>query len=141
MKLTSKQVNEIAQDLQAGMKVFINRENLEIRTILDWDDMYGDSEIWEEELKKIDDEWTDYVVLEKLESRESFRIMEAFVDEVDDEKMKEDLIKILNRKSPFANFKAEVEDSLFRQKWFDFRTKKFEEYVKDQLEMNDLEYE
>jgi len=141
MKLTSKQVNEIAQELEAGMKVFINRENLEIRTILDWDDMYGNSEIWEEELKKIDEEWTDYVVLEKLESRESFRIMEAFVDEVDDEKMQEDLVKILNRKSPFANFKDEVENSLYRQKWFAFRTKKFEDYVRDQLEMNDLEYE
>ena len=141
MKLSSKQINEIAQNLETGMKVFINRESLEIRTILDWDEMYGDSEIWDEELEKIENEWTDYVVLEKLESRESFRIMEDFIEEVDDKKMQEDLIKILNRKSPFANFKAEIESSPYRQEWFNFRTKKYEDYVKEQLEQENIEYD
>ena len=141
MKLTLKQINEIAQNLETGMKVFINRENLEIRTILDWDEMYGDSEVWEEELEKIENEWTDYVVLDKLESRESFRIMEDFIEEVDDKKIQEDLIKILNRKSPFANFKAEIESSPYRQEWFNFRTKKFEDNVKEQLEQENIEYE
>ncbi len=141
MKLTSKQINEIAQNLEAGMKVFINRESLEIRTILDWDEMYGDTEIWDEELEKIEKEWTDYVVIKKLESRESFRIMEDFIDEIDDKRMQEDLIKILNRKSPFSNFKAEIEDSSYRQEWFNFRTKRFEEYVKEQMELENIEYE
>ena len=141
MKLTSKQINEIAPNLETGMKVFINRESLEIRTILDWDVMYGDSGIWEEELEKIENEWADYIVIEKLESRESFRIMADFIEEVDDKKMQEDLIKILNRKSPFANFKAEIESSSFRQEWFNFRTKKYEDYVKEQLDYEGIEYE
>jgi hypothetical protein len=140
MKLTSKQINEIAQDLECGMKVFINRDNLEFRTILDWGDFY-DPGPWTEELEKIESEWTDYVVIEKLESREAFRIMEDFIDEIDDTSFRQDLIKILNRKSPFANFKAEIESSDFRQQWFTFRTKKFEEYVKDQLEMENIEFE
>ncbi|MBN1181102.1 MAG: hypothetical protein JXB49_02365 [Bacteroidales bacterium] len=33
MKLTSKQINDIVQDLEAGMKIFINRATLEYRTI------------------------------------------------------------------------------------------------------------
>ena len=141
MRLTVKQIVEIAQDLEAGMKIFINRENLEIRTILDWDDMYGDNGIWQEELEKIQYEWAEYVVITKMESSEAFEIMEAFVDEVQDKRLHEDLVKILNRRSPFANFKAEVESSLYRQEWFDFRLNKFIDYVKDQLESERIEFE
>ncbi len=141
MRLTLKQIVEIAQDLEAGMKIFINRENLEIRTILDWDDMYGDNGFWQEELEKIQYEWADFVIITKMESREAFEIMEAFVDEVQDKRLQEDLVKILNRRSPFANFKAEVESSLYRQEWFDFRLNKFIDYVKDQLESERIEFE
>ncbi|HLF33082.1 MAG TPA: UPF0158 family protein [Cyclobacteriaceae bacterium] len=140
MKLTAKQINEIAQELEAGMKIFTDRENLEIRTILDWDDI-TDPGIWHKEQKKIEREWPDYITIEKLEPGESFRIMESFVDEINDIKLKQDLIKILSRKSPFANFKAEIESSAYRQKWFDFRTMKYEEYVKAQLEVENIEFE
>jgi hypothetical protein len=51
-----------------------------------------------------------------MESWEAFQIMEDFIEE-----LTEDLITILNRKSPFANFKAEIESSSSQQKWFDFR--------------------
>jgi len=133
MKITPKQINEIAQELEAGMKVYINEETLEIRSILDWEDI-TDNELWEEELEKIENEWSDIAVIEKMESWEAFRVMEDFIDEVEDERLSEDLAKILSRKSPFANFKAEVETSPYRQKWFDFRLRKYEEYVKEKLE-------
>ena len=81
------------------------------------------------------------MTLEKPESRDAFRIMADFVDEVDDERLREDLVKILNRQSPFANYKAEIDESDYRQRWFDFRTKKHEEYVKEQLDRNGIEYE
>lgn len=140
MKVTSKQINEIAQDLETGMKVYLNKETLEFESVLDWDDM-TDPEPWDEIMEKIDNEWTDVVIFEKFESREAFKIMEDFVDEIDDQKLKEDLIKILNRKSPFANFKDEIESSAYRQKWFDFRTLKHEEYVKRLLDNENIEYE
>jgi len=53
MRITAKQTHDISQDIQTGMKVFINRENLETKSILDWDD-FGDTELWEEELEKIE---------------------------------------------------------------------------------------
>jgi hypothetical protein len=56
MKLSAKQINEIAQELIGGSKVFINRSDLEIRTVLDWDNVYGDNEFWDAELKKIENE-------------------------------------------------------------------------------------
>ena len=140
MKLTSKQINEIAQDLEAGMKVYLNKETLELESVLDWDDMIN-PEPWEKIMEKIENEWTDYMIFEKHESREAFQIMEDFVDKIDDQKFKEDLIKILNLKSPFANFKVKIESSAYRQKWFDFRTMKHEEYVKRQLDNENIEYE
>jgi hypothetical protein len=140
MKLTAKQINEIAQELEAGMKVYINKETLEFQTVLDWDDMNA-PEPWKKTMEKIENEWTDVLILEKLESRESFRIMEDFVYEIDDQKLREDLIKILSRRSPFANFKAEIDESAYRQKWFDFRTTKYEEYIREQLDFENIEYE
>ncbi len=140
MKLLAKQIREIAQLLEAGMKVFLNRETLEYRSILDWDDMV-DPEPWEEEMEKIDTEWADYIVISKMESRDAFRIMEDFLYEVDDQKQRENLIKILGRRSPFANFKAEIESSDYRQKWFDFRTKNFEDHVREQLDDENIKYE
>ncbi|MBL7128422.1 MAG: hypothetical protein ISS16_05485 [Ignavibacteria bacterium] len=138
MKITAKQIHEISEDLQTGMKVLINKETLEIKSILDWDDTFIDTEFWEEELEKIENEWTDYSVISKMESWEAFRIMEDFVAEITDERLKEDLRKILNRKSPFANFKSEIEASSYRQKWFDFRDLKYEDYVKEQLKLENF---
>jgi len=143
MKLSSKDINEIAQELETGMKVYLNRETLEFRSVLDWDDMYDtdNSEYWDEEVRKIEKEWKDYIVITKMETREAFRVMENFVSVVDDAKLQGDLIKILNRKSPFANFKDEIDSSDYRQKWFDFKAKSYEDYVREQLDYEDIEHE
>jgi len=109
--------------------------------MLDFDFMEDEEGFWEEEIEKIENQWDDYFVIEKLESREGFKIMAAFTDEVEDERLREDLIKILNRKSPFANFKDEIDSSAYRQKWFKFRTQKHEEYVMDMLESEGIDFE
>ena len=133
MKISGKQIHEISQDLQCCLKTFINRETGEIKSILDPNDVHSDPETWEEELDKIENEWIDYSVIEKMESWEAFQIMEDFLEEIKVERLKEDILKILNRKSPFANFKAEIESSSFRQNWFDFRVLKYEKYVRQKL--------
>ena len=141
MQITSKQINEVAKELEAGMKVYIHKETLEIKPILDWEDSYGDSEFWDEEFEEIEANWASFLVIEKMESWEAFKVMEEFIEEVEDERLSEDLAKILGRKSPFANFKAEVESSPYRQNWFDFRLKRYEDYVREQLEGGDFSFE
>ena len=121
------------------MRVYINNETLEIKPILDWEDSYSDTDIWDEDLKYIEENWSSYRVIEKMESWEAFRIMEEFAEAVGDEKLSNELLKILGRKSPFANFKAEVESSPYRQNWFDFRLKRYEDYVREQLEVEDFD--
>jgi hypothetical protein len=138
MKVTSEKINEIAQELEAGMKVYINRETLEIKSVLDWEDT-SDNEFWEEETEEVFNEWSDFIVISKMESWEAFKVMEEFVDFIEDEHFSESLIKILSRKSPFANFKAEVESSPYRQDWFDFKLSKYEDYVREHLEIEDFD--
>lgn len=139
MKITPKHIHEIAQELQCGMKVYVNRKNLEIKVILDWDNILDNEEFWEEELEKIEREWDDYIALTKMESREAFQIMENFAETIGDGRYQEYLFKILSRKSPFANFKAEIESSSYRQQWFDFRDRSYEAYVRAKLEFEGFE--
>ena len=141
MKITAKQIKDIAESLEAGMNVYINKKTLEIIDIPDLNDLYGDTDFWEEELEKIENNRKDYISISKLSSRDAFRIMEDFADEVDDRRLREDLIKILNRRSPFANFKAEIDGSDYREQWFDFRAEKYQEYVREQLEWEEIEFE
>jgi hypothetical protein len=138
MKVNKKIVSEIAQQLEAGMKVYLNKDTYEIKSVLDWDEIL-DYELWEKEENEILQEWTNYVVFTKMESYEAFSVMEEFVSEIEDINFREELVKVLNRKRPFANFKAIVETSDFRDKWFDFRLKRYIEYVKDQLEAEEFD--
>jgi hypothetical protein len=67
--------------------------------------------------------------------------MEKFIDEIPDENLQQNLIKILGRKSPFANFKDEIDESDYRQQWFDFKQKMYEDYVMVQLNIEKLPFE
>ena len=140
MRLTPKHINEIAQELDLGMKVYINKDTLEIKSILDWD-YIGDNEFWEEEMEAIDNNWGNFAVIEKMESWESFKVMEGFTEMIDDEFSRDELRKILSRKSPFANFKSEVESSPYRQNWFDYKQRKYEEYVVEKLKEEGIRIE
>ncbi len=128
MKITTKQIVDIAEDLQCGFNSYINKETYEVKSILDIEGLDGDTEIWEEELEKTEKEWKNFFVISKLKSWDSFKIMEDFVQEVDEESQ-EILIRILNNRRPFAHFKASVEDSKYREDWFDFKNLKIQEYV------------
>ena len=86
-------------------------------------------------LKYLD--WENYVTVEPLKSYESFKIMEAFVDTVADKTLQNKLIDALNRRKPFAGFNSVVDNSDYRQKWFDFKQQQLEEYVSMILKQND----
>jgi hypothetical protein len=139
-QLSKKQVYDISQELQCGMKVFVNTETLEYKSVMDMDDM-DDFGFWDEELEEIDNTWKKFFTIEKMSSIEGFQIMEKFVDELEEGYFRDNLIKILERKSPFANFKAEVESSKFREQWFEFRNAAYVGYVREELEMNGVAYE
>ena len=96
---------------------------------------YGE-DAWEDERKKIKKHPKDYLEIEKMDSRDSFRLMEAFINIVDSDKLRKDLINALNQRKPFGNFKYVIDNSgEYRQKWFDFKAEKMQEWVKEQVDM------
>jgi hypothetical protein len=137
------QIKEIADDLDAGFICYFNTKTGEIESVIDtdsWDSM--DNEIWDEIMEKIDENINDYWQFERMESHEAFKVMADFAESIDDPILQNNLIKILNRKSPFANFKAEIDESgPYRQKWFDFKKERYIEWVKEQLEGHKLSIE
>lgn len=135
IRLSSKQVNDIAQELDAGLKCYINKESGEYRSILDPDDTHDNEEFWQEELEKIHAEWSNYAVIEKMPSRLSFGMMEDFAASIENEEIRDRLFYALNRNKPFRNFRNEVdyrED--IRQRWFAFKQGVYEDYVRQELE-------
>ncbi len=59
--------------------------------------------------------------------------MEQFIDQITDPKFKMELENILQRKKPFQNFKDTIDNSDFRQEWFDFKKLELEKIVETQL--------
>jgi len=140
-----KTVHDIAGFIDCGLNCFLNPETLELEYI--HPNEFGGYDRFEE-----DDEeepvfkhnsWEKCITVEPRESHESFRIMEYFVDEVDDKQLKDKLVRALNNRHPFANFKTLVESSKYRQQWFDFKKKELEELVWDEIswQLNDNESE
>jgi hypothetical protein len=70
-----------------------------------------------------------------MESRESFKVMENFADNIpDSDPLKGQIFQALNRRSPFRNFKDIVESSDYRDEWFEYRGRRFLEHTSDQIE-------
>ena len=65
-----------------------------------------------------------------MESHDKFSIMDSFAEnEVADKKLRVILISALANKKPFRHFKAIIDNSSYREEWFAYQLKRFEEYV------------
>ena len=135
MKLTENQISEIAELLDAGLICFFHRPTGSIDYHPDPLDPYFDAEPWQETIDKIEELWDDYERIDKMDSNTAFRVMEAFADSINEKKVKSKLYNLLSRPKPFSNFKAEVETSIYRQDWFDFKKEAYIDWVKKQIEI------
>ena len=142
MKLTESQIEEIADNLDCGMRCFYNLKTGEIKTLLNFDNWIGaDEEPWEEESKEIDENWDDYFEFTGFETHESFRIMADFAERIDDPKLQDQLINALNRPKPFRNFKWQIDNSgEYRQQWFDYKKMRYVQWVKEQIDLNEQDF-
>ncbi|MEQ8552278.1 MAG: UPF0158 family protein [Cyclobacteriaceae bacterium] len=138
-----KIVQDMAGSLQAGFICFFNPDTLEVEAIPK--DLIEDpeeyelitGETWESEERKHED-WEKSIEIAPLDSNESFKIMEHFTKQVDNHHLQNKLISALNNRRPFANFKVLVENSEYREQWFEFRQKAYELYIWDLIQV-DLE--
>jgi hypothetical protein len=137
--MNDEQINRIIHDLaemiDCGLVCFLNPETMEHLDVpQDVFDSGDNKEFYEDDLNKIDTEWPSFIRIEPLDSFQGFRIMEDFTDEIIPiGKFKGQLLNVLSRKKPFANFKWLVEGSKYREKWFQFKIERKEEYVREIL--------
>lgn len=134
-------VRKTAEAIDCGMVCFINPATLEMEDVpksLLEERFFteNDDEDEEDEFDLQHTKWEKCISVEPPESRESFEIMENFIDEVDDKYLQKKLVNALERRHPFANFKNTIENSDYRKAWFAFKQSKLEEYV-----WRDIEFE
>jgi len=136
LELAEEQIKSIAEDLETGFKVYLNIETKEIKSIIDFDnDVYADTELWEEDLKEIEENYDKYLEFEKMDSRESFQVMAEFVATVNDEELRKKLELGLSLSKPFRNFKDIIDGEVeYREKWFAFKNAENIGFVKEQLD-------
>ncbi|MFC3417704.1 hypothetical protein [Algoriphagus hitonicola] len=101
LQITDQMVREIAEDLDAGMTCYVDKNTGEIESLPDTLSPYFDSELWQDLIDKIDRNMGEYWIIEPMESWEAFQVMDDFVDSLGDNKETRRLISSLQHPKPF----------------------------------------
>jgi len=97
-------------------------------------DFFPDEENpWQEVIDKIENNWGDYIRIEPMNSHQSYAVMESFAYQLEADGFRKKLLTSLNRPKPFRNFNYLIQESDFRQEWFDFRQERNIEWVREQI--------
>lgn len=138
LKYPQEIISSIAQDIDMGMISFINTDTMEYDSVPGEYcgdlESYDNDDVFREVLDKIDN-WEHLIRIDPPESRQSFRIMEQFIENCipDNDTLKNRLWDALVRRKPFRNFKFMIDNSEYRQRWFDFKQTELEQLVLEQL--------
>ncbi|MFK8005734.1 MAG: UPF0158 family protein [Saprospiraceae bacterium] len=130
IKLSKQQINSIAQDLDIGMNCYIHKKTGESITVPHNLDEFDDTEIWEEELKKVNDNRDQYILIEKIESYDSFKILRRFLGKVSDPKLREKLMIAISQNKPFQRFRNILDyNGDVLKDWYQFKQEEIEKYI------------
>lgn len=135
MQVSREIINEIIDEIDTGFRCFINIETLEVVSFPD-EDKFGDMDPydWQEYIDKVENNRERYKEIEGPKSKESFSIMEDFVDYIDSKSLKMRLLQALEGRKPFANFKLQIDNSgSYRDIWFEFKKNWMYEFVLEKL--------
>jgi hypothetical protein len=138
-KYPKKLIKEIAEEIDVGMICFLNTDTLEMDSVLGQSyTIYGDDDYSQEVYDKVDS-WENVIRFEPLLSWQSFKIMEDFTESCipDKDIVKSRLWNALSRRKPFQNFKIIIDNSPYRQCWFDFKQSRLEQFVAEQLDSSE----
>lgn len=126
-------VHGIADHISTGSVCYLNMDTMEVEDY----PANIDEEEWEaitgEKFKSEHLQWENVLTFEPLQSSESFRVMEDFVRQIDNSKVQNALLEILNRRKPFAHFNSFIHDSKYKENWFQFRNKAYEKLVREMI--------
>jgi hypothetical protein len=135
-KHTFDQIKEMAELLDMSMRCFWHDKTKEVFSVPDATQMPMDLGDWDDDLEKLETHFDEYQEIEPMDSTESFKIMEDFLDTIpDSDRIKQQLVYALNGRKPFRNFKQVIhETDYYRQEWFAFKEQKMQDWMRSQVE-------
>ena len=135
--LSDDQLKKIVDELSTGLRCYLHRQSGEVISFPDVD-QYPDVDAWQEAIDQVETTPNDYLEITPMSSRESFQLMERFIDVVDSEAFRNRLVYALNQPKPFRRFKQLVDESgEYRQRWFLFRERQTIDWLREQLALED----
>ncbi len=136
MEVSNEILNDLAQNLISGLKTYLHKETLEVMAIPDPDQMDDLKVYWKEDLKKIRQNKKKLIEIEPMPSYKGFKMMEDFVESIDDKMVRGRLLQAIGGRKPFANFKIEIDHSgEYRELWFTYKNEQTLNWIRDQLEL------
>lgn len=136
--IEAEMIKEISDQLDMGMKCFYHLKTGELVVYPDSLKMGGelDEEAWKEEITKVEEDATEYLLFTAMDSYESFDVIEEFVLQIDKQNVKEIFEETINQKKPFQSFKNLLFDyPELRQQWFLYKAERYRIYVEEQLDV------
>lgn len=133
-------LKSIVQSLEAGYVCYLNKltyEVIDIPEALSHHDEQEYLEVFQPDINEVTKNESDYVRIEPPTSYEGFKIMEAFVDQLKDPFFQRKLMDVLNGRKPFQHFRRLIDDSKYRQDWFDFKAEQVEKLVLDKFDLKE----
>lgn len=134
--LSDEQLKKVVDELETGMKCYLHRQTSELIAFPD-PDQFPDADDWQQEMDEIEAHPDDYLEITPMSSRESFRVMERFVDTIDSQAFHNRLLYALDQPKPFRRFKQLIDESEYRQQWFSFRESETIKWLREQLALAD----
>lgn len=134
--ITTVNIKEIAEQLDCGFRAFIHKSKGQLLFVPDENNLTGiDLDPWDEELEQLENNFSDYYEIDKWTTSEAFEIMSEFAEQVTDNKLQSQLFNALRKNKPFKEFKFVIDNSGdSRQKWFDYKNKRQQDFLARQLE-------
>lgn len=134
--LSEEQIKSIIEDIEGGLRVFFNRETNEIKTAIKVEKKpFSRRELWDDDLFEIEVNYSKYVELRKMTSRDAFKVMEDFIATISDEPIRERLELALILAKPFKNFKKVMEEvGISKEEWFAFKERKYADFINAQIQ-------
>jgi hypothetical protein len=143
IEIKPEMIKEIAENLDVGMVCFYHKTKGELEFYPDENNNPGfDEESWMDVMDKVSESREEYISFEPMDSRESFRVIENFIAQIDDIPTHNKFIEAVSRKKPFANFKNMLHyyPELLKQ-WYVFKNETYIENVKEQVEAANFDEE
>lgn len=119
-----------------GMKCFYHKTTGALESYPD--ELRGhagfDEEMWEEAIKKVEENYADYICFEAMDGRDSFSMMEDFISVISNENIRLRFEDAIGYKKPFQNFKQLLQNYPdLREQWFAYKEHRYIEFVREQI--------